>query len=272
MSDQSKPKPNVYNIVGEISIATTGYAMKIIAARTLNDIDVRFNDGIVVKGTTYEKFKDGKVQHKASSSPKVNPLKAKIEKAKKNNESLLEKEKKHFTEATYTVLTNAGIVSIEETAKLLTNGTIWSVANMNMEIAFEIENVLNSDFYMNVTPGKPRISKKKIGSQYAPYIKSAYKSTSQTQPQAQTQSQTQSKPAPPKPKTDVDKLLDSKYINVNTHRVLVENNITSLNQIIEEIKSGHIYEIKGIAEGRVQELKKAINTASTREVFKVWKV
>lgn len=45
--------------IGETSVTTSGRKMKIIAYRNTRDIDIQFEDGIVVSGKSYENFKKG---------------------------------------------------------------------------------------------------------------------------------------------------------------------------------------------------------------------
>mgnify|MGYP000843797179 CR=1 FL=1 len=47
--------------IGEISIATNGMKMKILAYRNTNDIDVQFEDGTIVCNKTYYSFKRGHI-------------------------------------------------------------------------------------------------------------------------------------------------------------------------------------------------------------------
>lgn len=47
--------------LGETSISTKGQKMKIIAYRNCNDMDVKFEDGTIVKNTFYQQFKDGQI-------------------------------------------------------------------------------------------------------------------------------------------------------------------------------------------------------------------
>ena len=49
--------------VGEISISISGLRMTIIAWRNSKDIDVQFEDGVEVKGRSYENFKNGSINH-----------------------------------------------------------------------------------------------------------------------------------------------------------------------------------------------------------------
>lgn len=55
-------KPPI-NKVGEVNRAKNGMLMEIIAYRNCNDIDIRFEDGAIVRNRSYRKFKDGKVGH-----------------------------------------------------------------------------------------------------------------------------------------------------------------------------------------------------------------
>lgn len=47
--------------VGEMSVATSGEMMKIIAYRKSNDIDIKFEDGTVVMHKSYDAFKEGSI-------------------------------------------------------------------------------------------------------------------------------------------------------------------------------------------------------------------
>ena len=49
--------------VGETNTATCGMRMTITSYRTCNDIDVRFEDGAVVTGKSYQNFKTGEIAH-----------------------------------------------------------------------------------------------------------------------------------------------------------------------------------------------------------------
>lgn len=52
---------NEISKVGEINVAKNGMSMEIIAYRDNNDIDVKFEDGTIVKGKTYLSFKRGTI-------------------------------------------------------------------------------------------------------------------------------------------------------------------------------------------------------------------
>lgn len=47
--------------IGEIKKNLAGIAMKIIAYRSNNDIDVQLDNGGIIRGTTYRRFSLGKV-------------------------------------------------------------------------------------------------------------------------------------------------------------------------------------------------------------------
>lgn len=47
--------------VGETSVSTAGQSMKIIVYRNAQDLDVQFEDGMIVKHRTYRRFKDGQI-------------------------------------------------------------------------------------------------------------------------------------------------------------------------------------------------------------------
>ena len=47
--------------IGEVSFANNGMQMKIIAYRSCTDIDIQFEDGVVVEHKSYKKFKEGKI-------------------------------------------------------------------------------------------------------------------------------------------------------------------------------------------------------------------
>lgn len=49
--------------IGETNMANCGMLMTIIAYRTCNDLDVRFEDGVVVVGKSYQNFKTGEIRH-----------------------------------------------------------------------------------------------------------------------------------------------------------------------------------------------------------------
>lgn len=49
--------------INEIGIANNGLRMKIIAYRNTTDIDIKFEDGFVVKHKRYSEFKKGHIQH-----------------------------------------------------------------------------------------------------------------------------------------------------------------------------------------------------------------
>lgn len=51
------------NRVGEIRIATNGMKMQVIAYRNADDIDIRFEDGTVIKNKTYDSFKKGCIKN-----------------------------------------------------------------------------------------------------------------------------------------------------------------------------------------------------------------
>ena len=65
------------NRVGERSIARNGLGMTIIAYRQAVDIDIQFDDGMIVYNKTYRRFKDGRIKHpnvKTSIKREVNNL------------------------------------------------------------------------------------------------------------------------------------------------------------------------------------------------------
>lgn len=49
--------------VGEKSMGSCGIGMTIIAYRSANDVDVKFDDGTIVKGVWYRRFKSGNIKH-----------------------------------------------------------------------------------------------------------------------------------------------------------------------------------------------------------------
>ncbi|MBQ8193545.1 MAG: hypothetical protein IJZ46_05700, partial [Bacilli bacterium] len=49
------------NKVGETNVAKNGLQMEIIAYRSSNDIDVRFENGTIVEGKSYVSFKRGTI-------------------------------------------------------------------------------------------------------------------------------------------------------------------------------------------------------------------
>jgi hypothetical protein len=51
----------VIDHIGEVSIATNGQSMVIIAWRNRYDIDVQFNDGTIIRNKTYANFKKGSI-------------------------------------------------------------------------------------------------------------------------------------------------------------------------------------------------------------------
>lgn len=53
---------------GEVSIATNGMKMQIIAYRGTYDIDIMFEDGVIVYNKRYDKFKNGTIAHPNISS------------------------------------------------------------------------------------------------------------------------------------------------------------------------------------------------------------
>jgi hypothetical protein len=56
-------KHDVHDRTGETSTASNGQTMEIIEYRHSNDIDIKFEDGTVVKGRSYDNFKKGKVEN-----------------------------------------------------------------------------------------------------------------------------------------------------------------------------------------------------------------
>lgn len=50
-------------VLGEVGIAKNGLSMKIIAVRSGTDIDIEFEDGVVVHNKRYSSFKEGAVAH-----------------------------------------------------------------------------------------------------------------------------------------------------------------------------------------------------------------
>ena len=74
--------PNFYktNYIGNTSVAVNGLKMTVIAYRTSKDIDVRFEDGVVVRHKTYRMFKLGKIGH-----PTVKPDRHKNRVGEENN-------------------------------------------------------------------------------------------------------------------------------------------------------------------------------------------
>jgi len=61
--------PAFIDRTGETAIATNGQKMTIIACRGYKDIDIRFEDGTVVKNKKYENFKNGKIRN-----PTLDPI------------------------------------------------------------------------------------------------------------------------------------------------------------------------------------------------------
>ena len=68
--------------IGETLTMNNGLAAIVIAYRTANDIDVRFEDGVVVKNKAYSSFKNGHIAHptkKTSSTAKrIRPVKDRL--------------------------------------------------------------------------------------------------------------------------------------------------------------------------------------------------
>ena len=60
---------------GEIGKATSGMLMKIIAFRRSDDIDVQFEDGVIVTKKTYTNFKRGNIKHPENRVGEVNRAK-----------------------------------------------------------------------------------------------------------------------------------------------------------------------------------------------------
>ena len=61
--------------IGEIGKATSGMLMKIIAFRRSDDIDVQFEDGVIVTKKTYTNFKKGNIKHPENRVGEVNRAK-----------------------------------------------------------------------------------------------------------------------------------------------------------------------------------------------------
>ena len=57
------PNTQIKNRVGESNITTNGQTMTIIEYKNWNDIDVRFEDGTIVKNRGYSAFKSGKIRN-----------------------------------------------------------------------------------------------------------------------------------------------------------------------------------------------------------------
>ena len=57
------PNTQIKNRVGESNITTNGQTMTIIGYKNWNDIDVRFEDGTIVKNRGYSAFKSGKIRN-----------------------------------------------------------------------------------------------------------------------------------------------------------------------------------------------------------------
>ena len=54
---------NILNREGITSVASNGMTMKIIAYRGSNDIDVEFEDGVIITSKTYNSFRSGRIKH-----------------------------------------------------------------------------------------------------------------------------------------------------------------------------------------------------------------
>lgn len=67
-----------YNRVGLTNIATNGMQIKIIAYRSSQDLDVKFEDGVIVEHRAYKEFKEGKIGHPQISSVNVKYSKNRI--------------------------------------------------------------------------------------------------------------------------------------------------------------------------------------------------
>lgn len=61
-------KKYVLDKIGETIKASNGLKMTIIAYRKCNDVDIQFEDGIIVKHKQYHNFKNGRISH-----PEINP-------------------------------------------------------------------------------------------------------------------------------------------------------------------------------------------------------
>lgn len=57
------PNFNIYDRVGETNTAKNGMKMKIVRYNGNHDIDVQFEDGVIVKGKQYYSFKDGTLRY-----------------------------------------------------------------------------------------------------------------------------------------------------------------------------------------------------------------
>lgn len=54
--------------LGETQLAANGLRIKIITYRNANDLDIQFEDGVIVKHKTYRLFKKGHIKHPSHSS------------------------------------------------------------------------------------------------------------------------------------------------------------------------------------------------------------
>lgn len=55
--------PNVLDRTGETNIAKNGLNMTIIEYRNCNDIDIKFEDGVIVYNKQYNNFSKGCIKH-----------------------------------------------------------------------------------------------------------------------------------------------------------------------------------------------------------------
>lgn len=51
----------IHSIVGEINTSLSGHRMRIISMRNENDVDVQFEDGVIIKNQTYALFSSGEI-------------------------------------------------------------------------------------------------------------------------------------------------------------------------------------------------------------------
>lgn len=74
---KSKHKNTLSNRIGETSIATNGMKMTIIKYRQTEDMDIKFEDNVIVTHKAYREFKNGNIAH-----PNININKLKTDKYK----------------------------------------------------------------------------------------------------------------------------------------------------------------------------------------------
>jgi hypothetical protein len=237
---------NLQKLIGEIGINKQGYRMEIMAVRSLDDIDVDFRDGYIRRHVTYKKFKDGAVTHSNNKS-EAEKVKDRIVEAKRNKETLLYTERSHFTDNTYKLLSASGIISIEELSKLVSNGKIYSLRGIDIDNILEIQQVLQSDYYMDIELGKPKIAKLNIP-------------TPEKQPK---------KPVNPRKLqvNDIDRMYSLKLIEARQYNALKDFGVSTIGQLVYGIQSNKIYKVPGIGEVSVEKLKQAINKYRHEIIF-----